>query len=418
MTVDRTAALDWKEDVSREVALTLYDVEIDADTTLYLVEGNPLGTGDVEWPKGSGTLYKAAAIRAQIAKKTIEGELPELQIEVSNIDRVAGGYIEQYDLEGNTVTIRIVRLRDDAILSEETHQIRRCAFNSFRALFTLGTANLFERRIPWRTYTRLRCQNLYQNRFTEGNGCGYPSDLFSQGTQQNIAAAATVAEKERQFGWFALNADAANAFDVDRTIPNTLLISTVDPSVNWDSGAQLAPFLYKKLVGDFDVFTRIDTIETRPGTFAAILCQDGTPALSWCLAGLAEGEDGASLSKVSSAQLGVDDVEVTAENDDPRHDYIRMRRVGNVFTLFSSAEFDANWTQVDERTVPMAADVRIGLVLADPGLEEGEISAAFHFFQFRAGGLPTCDLTIDGKDGCAVHKNTHRFFAFPAIPER
>lgn len=99
----------WKDSQDRLVPLiTLYEIEINDSTMLRLVEGDPDGSGSINY---AGNTYMACAIQREEYSENIEGDYPSFRLLVSNINGVAGGYIEQNELDGRKVTIRTMLLR-------------------------------------------------------------------------------------------------------------------------------------------------------------------------------------------------------------------------------------------------------------------------------------------------------------------
>jgi len=93
----------WKAgDTRTDPLVHLYEIEIDDSTTLRLVRGDPLGSGSVTY---LGETYTAAAIGEDEVTENIEYDLPQRRLTVSNVDGIAGGYIENYELDGRQVTI-------------------------------------------------------------------------------------------------------------------------------------------------------------------------------------------------------------------------------------------------------------------------------------------------------------------------
>ncbi len=160
----------WKgaESIS-DPLVVLYDVEVADAQFLRLVEGDPLGTGSVSY---NGQTYLAAAIAREEFAQSIEGEIPVLRVALSNIDGVAGGYMEQNELDGRKVTITYVPASSlslaDAIVQE--FRIQDQAYNREKAILTLGHEAMFRRRVPSVAFVRHKCQWLYERRFQVGDG--------------------------------------------------------------------------------------------------------------------------------------------------------------------------------------------------------------------------------------------------------
>jgi phage-related protein len=409
------ALKNWKaEEGQTSPVAVLYDISVTDTITLRLVEGNPIGAAITY----NGNVYAPAAIRREDVDQSIEGEIGSFRISVSNIDGIAGGYIEKYDLDGRRVTITTVPvstlLPADAFV--ETYTIQDQAYTREAASVTLGYSNLFKRKIPWRKYQRLRCLWDYENRFTVGNGCAYPSDEFEDDTTQDLSIGAQGdGEQGRLYGWSTLNAPSASRFNVNIDVLGELFIESSSSDIDWAGSNRNGPYLYKKISGNFDCYTQVIPKDFRSSGLLGLLCQDdGGPQDSWVFLARTR-DDGDEIRIVSTASID-GSVEVTTVVEDPNPRYLRMRRVGDVFSLYYSATENTNWTLIQDRTVEMNQGIRIGLAIG--GGQGLVLAATFPYLRFTSGGLGTCDRTADGPDGCRVHKNLHRIFLFQGIPRR
>lgn len=403
---------DWKaRHANTDVIVTLYEISVTDAITVRLIEGNPLGTSltlDSE-------VYIPAAIQRGEFEQSVTGELGSFPLTVSNIDGIAGGYIERYELEGRRVTIKTFAVVDDADEFVETWTIQDQAYNRKAATITLGYGKLFKRKLPWRRYERPRCLHDWENRFDPLNGCGFPSDQFKEDSTQSFKiGGVTDSEQRRQFGWYTLNILKASSADVNITDLDALWLSTTSSSVDWSGANRNGPYVYKKITGDFDVYTRVDIVTTREGGLMGILCQEDLDGDSWLFYARTRkpGED-IRLTLRSSID-GSQEPSISGAFPDPR--YLRMRRVGNVFTLYHAVVENEDWIEFATTTITMTPEIRIGLAIG--GGVGTTLAASFEFFRFTAGGPSTCDRTKEGADGCRVKDWIRRIFAFDGIPRR
>ncbi len=406
---------DWKAtDHQTDPPVTLYDISVTDAITLRLIEGNPKG-GSITY---NGNVYQPAGIARSDVEQSVEGTIGSFELQVSNIDGVAGGYIEQYQLDERRVTI--THLPGDTLnpadAITESYTIQAQSYNRERASVTLGFNTLFKRTVPWRRYQRIRCLHDWENRFDLGNGCGYPSDEFMDDTMQMLKnGAVTDAEQKRKFGWYTLNMLKANSADTNGTELSELWLSTISNDTDWAGSSREGPYVYKKLTGDFDVYTRVELVSTRDGGLMGIICQeDGAPQDSWVFLARTRKPGEAIRIVLKSAIDGEQQDDFELADPDPR--YLRMERVGDVFTLYHSETDNTNWVELTETTIPMSTEIRIGLAIG--GGQGTALAASFPFFRFRSGGPSTCDRTKDGPDGCRVKDNVHRIFLFDGIPRR
>lgn len=413
MTLNISTALrDWKNADDRgSPIVVLYEIDIDDSTILRLVAGDPTGTGSIVY---DGETYFAAAIERGDTEQNIAGDFRATTIGVSNIDGVAGGYIEQYDLDGQEV--RIITVLKETLLPAdsvtETFTIGPMAYDRRVATFTMGPPNFFKRRSSRRRFLRHRCGHDWENRFISGNECYYPSDFFEADTIQDILVGATTdGEQARKFGWYAINATKTDAFNVGGDIDSALVIEADGDDLDWSATSRAAPFLYKKLEGDFDVWTKVSPLTTRIGCLAGILCQEiGDDLDSWAFVGRAQDVSGDLFVRAASAVDGVAESELAAAENGVQ--YVRMARSANTFAFYYSDDAET-WTSLGSKSLALETDVRIGLCLSAPGIESGPISASFDRFVFLAGGVSDCERTLDF---CSGLGHAHRYYGFPGIP--
>lgn len=411
----------WKaQDGQTEPIATLFDISISDAVTLRLVQGDPAGTGSVVY---QGNTYLAAKIDLDEFEQTIEGDLRDRRLSVSNIDGIAGGYIETQELEGRTVTITHVPLQtlSPSDAQVETYTIQDQAYDRQSATVTLGYPNLTKRKVPWRRFERHRCQQDWVSRFVHEIGCSFPSDYFGPDRRQDFLVGATTnAPQKRRHGWSTLNALKATAFDVDgEAYPDQLHIESSDPEISWNGGLREGPFAFKLLSGDFDVFTEALVYDDRLGSLCGILAQEtGGGEDSFVLLGIGHDASDEHLVRLAIAVGGTQqpDAETAIVGDA----FLRLRRVGNVFTFFHAPTLDVDnptsgWTQLAQKTVALDASVRLGLAIAGSSAEQSRVSVGFSFIRFIGGGPALCNQTFEQ---CGEYGNTARFFGFRGIPKR
>jgi len=398
----------WKEDDGKkEPIVTLIDIVIHPALTVYLMAGNPNGQGSFLY---DGRSYQAAAIRLEDLAQTLEGDLRPRKLAISNIDGIPGSYIERFDLDGNLVTIRRVLLHNPSTVPGEFFideaTIQDQFFDRKEAVVELGWASLFRKNVPSKRYIRNKCQQDWENRFDVENGCNFPSDQFSEDTEQDfIAGAQGVGEQERKYGWFTKNATNAFSFNVSMIFPDFLYIDSTKDGIEWSGTERTGPYCYKKISGDFEVYTQVDPQFFRPGGTFGILCQEDTfEGDSFIALGRTRGE-GDPISIVVNASID-GSVEPSAEVLNPVPSYVKLKRVGNVFSSYYSLTENSNWIHIEDRTIAITPEVNIGLFLSGGG------QAIFPYFRFLSGGPDICDRTRDGVDGCRKKRNVHRIFVF------
>ena len=416
---DRTRA--WaQEDDRKDPFITLYEIDLDGSTTLRLVKGDPLGIGKVTY---NGEDYLAAKIVDQEIEETLSRDLPEYELRISNVDGVAGGIMEAYELDGRKITVRLfpspggvgsggvlAPLDEDVLV--RSWRIGHQKYTATEAIVTVGPPKALRGQAR-RRFVR-RCAHTYQQRFQVGNLCGYPGDEFEADTAQDFLAGATSDDElVCRFGWRTLNAlevkTQEGIWDVDRTEPGALACETRGTNADWDTERRGAPFAYKLLEGDFDVQAQTAISNYRDGTVAGILCQSVTDPTSWILIGRAAGDVGDWLVQVVATLAGVrQDVIYGLDAE-----YLRLTRVADALTARSSGD-GATWTTVAELDpLALGDEIRLGLFLSGSDAASGTIAASWPWIRFLAGGLDACARTIDD---CRAHGNAHRFGGYPGMP--
>lgn len=420
----------WKDSQDRLVPLiTLYEIEVNDSTTMRLVEGDPDGTGTITF---GGQTYNACAIEREEHEENIEGDYPSFQLLISNINGVAGGYIEQNELDGRQVTIRTGLLRGvEGDFQTETYTISGASYDRKHAILQLGPPNFFKQKTCSRRFQRMRCQHPWAKRFEDDAGCGYPSDTFEADTSADFKVgtnAALDAEQARQFGWYTKNASKCGLFTDQgyygpRTngvleigyYPGVFVMGSEAEDIEWEPGLLNAPFMYKKLRGDFEVFTQILVYDSRAGFNAGILCQCVQTPESWVLFGYAV-DPNAGYIRGTAAEAGV--LKTAISVNTVQNWWVRLVRSGMIFTC-SYGNNGTTWTTLGSFTFAAweapesGPDMNLGLVLCSPRIETGMIVAGFSTFQFRSGGDATCERT---REACRLKGNIHRYGAFPGIP--
>lgn len=98
-------------------------------------------------------------------KENGRGTLDTITLAVTNVSREIQGYIEEFDLIGQPVTIRVVNvdmLDNPAFCLEDgPYQIKQAPWDEKHVNFTLGAFNVLERPLPWMRYDRYMCQYVF-----------------------------------------------------------------------------------------------------------------------------------------------------------------------------------------------------------------------------------------------------------------
>lgn len=136
--------------------IELLEVQIsELGETLRITSNNQ----DVEW---GGYTWTRFPIQGGDVEENAEGEVPQLEVRVSNALRVVQGYVEQTEnmLEGDTAILRVVHsdhLGEQAYLTEQFGILGvHCGIEW--VTFTLGAENPFMWRFPLNMFKRNVCQ--------------------------------------------------------------------------------------------------------------------------------------------------------------------------------------------------------------------------------------------------------------------
>ena len=148
--------------------IELIDTNNPANTTdYYIVRNNENVTYNSQ-------LYTAANFNLDQSRETSKGEIPNLTLRVSNVDRVIQGDLEQYE-GGNGSKIRITRIHADNLAEDygelsSLYDVIGCHFTAQWAVFSLGSPNPLHQRFPLERYIAMQCR--YVNHF-KGVECSY-----------------------------------------------------------------------------------------------------------------------------------------------------------------------------------------------------------------------------------------------------
>ncbi len=140
--------------------LILLDIILnnEGETTIRLVRN----TEDVDY---NGNTYTAFNFELEPTKYASQGEIPTLELRVSNISRLIQPYLE--DLNGgigSTVTITIVNhqlIEEDYSELEMTFDVLACSADVNFVSFSLGAPSLLRQRCPLYRYLALHCRWKY-----------------------------------------------------------------------------------------------------------------------------------------------------------------------------------------------------------------------------------------------------------------
>lgn len=152
------AKLEKNKLISDGAYLVLLEIKIySTDVILRLVRN----TEDITW---NGYTWAAFNFDLQDRAETSDGEIPEVTIGVSNVNRIVEGYVEQAGGAGkSTVTIRVISsklLSDEEPMLEEYFTVTKTSCKEDYVTFTLGLGYKKTRRPIFR-YMKNFCRAVY-----------------------------------------------------------------------------------------------------------------------------------------------------------------------------------------------------------------------------------------------------------------
>ncbi len=153
--------------------LITLDVAFPNGSTLYLVRN----TEDIVF---QARAYQKFPFEIDATRESAQGDIPAVQLRVSNVTRIVQGYIEQQDgAEGTTVLVRLINA---AYLSEDYSELE-VMFDVVESVcdikwvnFSLGAPNPLRADFPSDRYLASHCRYV---RYFKDAECGYsgPSEI-------------------------------------------------------------------------------------------------------------------------------------------------------------------------------------------------------------------------------------------------
>lgn len=364
-------------------------------------------------------VYTALPMTVESIKENAQGRLEGVRVSVANVNRAISAYLENENLLGNTVTLLIIHaghLISSTDCWSETFRINRISITEEVAVFDLGYEDLVKLQLPRQRYLRGRCRFVYQDAH-----CAYPDDEFGLTTKQTFKDPITTGGPFLKLhGWSVANAHECDTCDVSVTAAGYLTHKNKTGSVKewWDQKRETA-YPYKIVSGDFDAETLLvnSTAWTADGLWAMFLAQSVTTAGHWIA--IAWAHDVSTSPTRVVALSTTDGTAGTVEHDATTtwYRYARMARAGNTITWYVKAAAADAWTTLhSEVRDDLGSQVNVGFTVCPRAAGAAVTTVQWDYLRINAGGLTTCDYTLDGPNGCRVHHNQTNYGGFPAIP--
>jgi phage-related protein len=391
--------------------ITLLLVEVDSTTTLYYA----IYPHDVTFASQTYTAFNATV---EAVSETAQGKLDTLRVHVANVTRVISAYVESNNMLGKNVTVRVVHADHLSSSSDKVdfkYRVNRVYVTDQVATFELGHEDLMRHQLPRQRYLRGRCRFVYGDAH-----CTYPDDEFSACTKQTLKDARTTGSPfEKLNGWYVLNAHECSTFDAGVTADGYLTCANNTGAVKeWYDSKQDTAYAYRLVAGDFDAETKlVNTAWTVDGLWALFLVQSTSVAMDWVAVAWTH-----SVATTPTKVLALSTTNTTAGTveHDPTvtwYQYARIVRAGNTVTWYVKAAAADAWTTLhSEDRADLGNQVRVGFTVCARASGTATTTVQWDYLRVNAGGMASCDYTMDGPNGCREHKNTLNYGGFPAIP--
>jgi len=311
---------------------------------------------------------------------------------------------------------------------DETYQILSADIDDTRGVANLqvGQFNIFKVKFPRNIYNDSRCEWVYKS---EGF-CDYGSDHF-EGLSQVDFKLTGEGDSGIQ-GWRAQNVTAAPilAANINITNPGFLTLKiAAGTAIRYDDFIRNAPYIYRTFPAndvDFEVLTAGDGNENVEEE-GILITSDSDVATGW-LTFSTRIEGGIRTIVATIAEGGT--TESTVFSGGSLHRFLRVQKVTTDLDEQGTRvewKFYSKATAIDSYGTPLkvssvnapsldTGNIRVGLYAAtSTGLRSTDFNAKFDFIRLLAGGIPSCDRTLKGVNGCSVHNNTRRFGGAPSI---
>jgi lambda family phage minor tail protein L len=190
-TLPAVLAIEKNKLTSTSSWLLLLDVTLTSGVVLNLVRN----VIDIEW---NGTTYSRFPFDIDSVSDSGKGELPTLQLTLSNVTRIIQAYLEPLDgAVGSTVDIHVVNsdyLSEDTSSLDMSFVVISVIMSASKAVFTLGAPSPFRRRFPLIRYIAGHCNWIFK-----GAECAYSG---SSATCNKTFEYCTTLGNTKRFGGF------------------------------------------------------------------------------------------------------------------------------------------------------------------------------------------------------------------------
>jgi len=183
-----------------------------------------------------------------------------------------------------------------------------------------------------------------------------------------------------QRGWNILNSSSTFRLDVDMTQAGKLVMALDSEDRFFWEGTFNAPYVYKELTGDFVVETVVSGNAERDNERAGIIIRDPhkNDLKNW-LGILSGSSQGRSVYYVENTMDSKTDFQMRDSDDR----YLRVGRIGDVFSLYSKKVLNDEWSLRRRYSrSDLGKILQVGLGAQNNNME-GKYVAAFDWFRLR-----------------------------------
>ncbi len=425
--------------------VTFYELESSLNNFIRIVD---FGVSDVDPSQlvtYKGNQYVPFHIGQPTIEKSLSGKLSNITIPVADPTYLFRNFV----LDNNDLREAILRIDIIQYKNKDTPSLGR-SFTFFvsgvkfieepaSVSVDIGPPPALEIGAPSLEFNDILCHNPYSLRFihnTNKNPCGYPSAEFNSFAQQDYLAhesflGQTDAEKEHLNGWFSVYRTKIRDWRVHPGVGG-LLLHTKEELLTYTDTTKNAPRMYKRIPaidvnGTFDIQLHVSKLWSTTALTSVkggLIILDEIPndeALIW--GGFFDSTNGGYFySRLDNNSVSeIYTIDNTYHSGGIIRGNFRVVRTNlDTIELYSALPYFAPdyqnivWGLKHTITKQFSPAVRIGVIAFNFGAASIELIS--ERFIFLNGGLPTCDLTLSGPNGCEAHKNTVERNSFVGLP--
>jgi len=233
--MDNSLILEKNKLSSTTPWLILLEVTIPSTpaVTLYLVRN----TEDITY---NSQTYTAFPFDLDVSKQVSKGDIPTIELKVSNVTRTLQAYLEDYNgLIDTPITIRVVAKPEgetEYLEAESwTHDILAVHADAEYVYFTLGAPNPLSKRFPLYRYIAHSCRFAFRkNSSVVAPECGYTgNDSATTWQPSTLYAVGAIVVPTTPNGHYYRCTTGGISYGVEPTWPTVIGRSVIDNGAVW-----------------------------------------------------------------------------------------------------------------------------------------------------------------------------------------